>query len=217
MASKKTAKPKTGKVRKAEKRPAAKAPKGAKTLYRVSESTEGRQLIGDFPTADAATKKAKAYVAKHAVPVEVARGRVTGSTFQAEFTDILRPEAAADGEKNAEVAATAEPVESVNSELVTAPAAKPKAKSPRARKAKPAADEPEKLSALDAAALVLAGTPEPMTAPDLVKVMADRKLWESPSGKTPAATLSAAIGREIATKGTAARFRKAGRGRFAAR
>ena len=85
----------------------------------------------------------------------------------------------------------------------------------KGRKAKPAADEPEKLSALDAAALVLAGTPEPMTAPELIEAMASRKLWASPNGKTPAATLSAAIGREIATKGTAARFQKTGRGRFA--
>jgi hypothetical protein len=87
----------------------------------------------------------------------------------------------------------------------------------KARTAKPAADGPERLSALDAAALVLAGTPEPMTAPELVKVMADRKLWASPNGKTPAATLSAAIGREIKLKGNDARFKKTDRGRFAAR
>jgi hypothetical protein len=85
----------------------------------------------------------------------------------------------------------------------------------KGRKAKPAANETSKLSALDAAALVLAGTPEPMTAPELIEAMAARKLWASPNGKTPAATLSAAIGREIATKGTAARFQKTGRGRFA--
>jgi hypothetical protein len=38
--------------------------------------------------------------------------------------------------------------------------------------------------------------------------------WKT-SGKTPAATLSAAIGHEIKTKGTAARFQKMGRGTFA--
>src|SRR5262245_49322025 len=95
-----------------------------------------------------------------------------------------------------------------------------KTKAPKAskgRKAKPAADDAGKLSALDAAALVLAGMPEPMSAPELIQAMADRKLWSSPNGKTPAATLSAAIGREIATKGTQARFQKTGRGRFAAR
>jgi hypothetical protein len=90
-------------------------------------------------------------------------------------------------------------------------------KAGKARKAKPAAADAPRLSALDAAALILAGVPEPMTAPELIQAMADRKLWSSPNGKTPAATLSAAIGREIATKGDAARFRKTGRGRFAAR
>jgi hypothetical protein len=217
MTTKTTTKPRAGKKAKAAKPLAGTPAKGAKTLYRVCEATEGRQLIGDFPSADAATRKAKAYLAKHGVPVEVARGRVTGSTFQAEFTDTLRPEPTADGETNARVAAAAEPVESANGELIAAPAAKPKARGPRARKAKPVADGSKKASALDAAALVLAGTAEPMTAPDLVKVMADRKLWASPGGKTPAATLSAAIGREIKLKGDDARFKKTGRGRFAAR
>jgi hypothetical protein len=95
-----------------------------------------------------------------------------------------------------------------------------KQKTPKAgkgRKAKPVTGTPEKLSALDAAALVLAGSREPMSAPDLIAVMADRKLWSSPNGKTPAATLSAAIGREIATRGAESRFQKTGRGRFAAR
>lgn len=87
----------------------------------------------------------------------------------------------------------------------------------KGRKAKPVTDTPEKLSALDAAAQVLAAAPEPMTAPELIKAMANRKLWTSPNGKTPAATLSAAIGREIATKGTASRFQKTDRGRFATR
>ena len=92
----------------------------------------------------------------------------------------------------------------------------PKAAKPaKARKARSVADEPAKLSALDAAALVLAGAPEPMSAPELIQAMAARNLWSSPNGKTPAATLSAAIGREIATKKTASRFQKTGRGRFA--
>ena len=87
----------------------------------------------------------------------------------------------------------------------------------KARKAKPAADAGERLSALDAAALVLAGHAGTMSAPELVEELAARKLWASPSGKTPAATRSAAIGREIKAKGQAARFVKTGRGRFGGR
>ena len=44
--------------------------------------------------------------------------------------------------------------------------------------------------------------------------MAKRGLWSSPNGKTPEATLYAAILREIGTKGDAARFRKVERGQF---
>jgi hypothetical protein len=91
-------------------------------------------------------------------------------------------------------------------------------KKPANRKAKATTKATaEKLSALAAAALVLADAKEPMTCPELIEGMAARKLWTSPGGKTPAATLSAAIGREIATKGTASRFKKTGPGRFAAK
>ncbi len=73
-----------------------------------------------------------------------------------------------------------------------------------------------KLSALDAAAKVLAMAKEPMNAKELIEAMAARKLWSSPGGKTPHATLYAAITREIAKKGKDARFKKTGRGKFAA-
>lgn len=84
--------------------------------------------------------------------------------------------------------------------------------------AKPAKQEAEKrLSALDAAAKVLAKSKEPMGCQELIDAMAKQKLWASPNGKTPAATLYAAILREITRKGTEARFKKTDRGRFAAR
>ncbi len=73
-----------------------------------------------------------------------------------------------------------------------------------------------KLSALDAAAKVLAGAKEPMNAKELIEAMAAKKLWTSPGGKTPWATLYSAITREIAKKGQDARFKKAERGKFAA-
>jgi hypothetical protein len=44
--------------------------------------------------------------------------------------------------------------------------------------------------------------------------MAAQGSWSSPAGKTPAATLYAAILREIRTKKDQARFRKTGPGRF---
>jgi len=45
--------------------------------------------------------------------------------------------------------------------------------------------------------------------------MAAKGYWTSPAGKTPGATLSSAILRELKMKGTDARFRKTERGKFA--
>jgi hypothetical protein len=61
---------------------------------------------------------------------------------------------------------------------------------------------------------VLAETGQAMSTKDLVGAMAARGLWISPAGKTPAATLYAAILREITTKGADARFQKTGPGKF---
>jgi phage I-like protein len=93
--------------------------------------------------------------------------------------------------------------------------AKVEAKAPKSvRRGKAATSG--KLSALAAAHQVLATSREAMTAPELIAAMADQRLWTSPNGKTPANTLYAAILREINTKGGQARFRKTGRGKFAA-
>jgi hypothetical protein len=96
---------------------------------------------------------------------------------------------------------------------VAPPEPKPEPK-PRTKKARPE-PKPKKVSALDAAAKVLATTGEPMTTKAMVEAMTERGLWTSPGGKTPKATLYAAILREVATKGTKARFRKTAPGHFA--
>ena len=82
--------------------------------------------------------------------------------------------------------------------------------------AKPAAQKPPRRpSLLGLAADVLAASKKPMTAGAIVeKVLAD-KLWVT-AGKTPAATLYAAMIREIKAKGADARFVKTERGLFAA-
>jgi hypothetical protein len=72
-----------------------------------------------------------------------------------------------------------------------------------------------RLSALDAAAKVLGETGKPMTCPELIAAMAAKGYWKSPAGKTPQATLCAAILRDIATKGRNSRFLKTQRGQFA--
>ena len=89
-------------------------------------------------------------------------------------------------------------------------AAKPAPKSKRQR-----------VSALDAAAQVLRALTGDeaklgVTAQALIERMAKQKLWTSPGGKTPQATLYAAMVREITAKGSSARFRKVSKGHFAA-
>ena len=74
--------------------------------------------------------------------------------------------------------------------------------------------KPKRLSALDAAAQVLKAAGQPMRATELITTMEERGLWKSPGGKTPSATLYAAMMREARDKGDAARFRKVDRGQF---
>ena len=86
------------------------------------------------------------------------------------------------------------------------------------KKAKANAEaKPKRLSAIDAAAKVLANAGAPMNCQELIAAMAQEKLWTSPGGKTPHATLYSAILREITTKGKDARFKKTERGKFAAK
>lgn len=101
-----------------------------------------------------------------------------------------------------------------------APAKKTEATKPAAKKAKATATNGEtkskRVSAIDAAAQLLATSKEPMGCKELIEAMAAKGLWSSPGGKTPHATLYSAILREINVKGKDARFTKTDRGRFAA-
>ena len=73
-----------------------------------------------------------------------------------------------------------------------APATDPEPK--KVRKLKVKADlKPKKLSMIKAALQVLQERKVPMTCPEMIDVMATEGLWVSPGGKTPAATLYAAL------------------------
>ena len=98
----------------------------------------------------------------------------------------------------------------------TKAAATPKADKPAKKAKAPKEASEKKLSAIDAAAQVLAASKEPMNAKEMIEQMAAKGLWTSPGGKTPHATLYSAIIREIATKGKESRFVKTERGQFAA-
>ena len=109
-------------------------------------------------------------------------------------TEQLRKEAIASIDKNLAGDGDAKPKDG----------SKKKSKTPRGN---------GKLSGLDAAAQILAKAKEPMGCKDMVEQAVAKELW-SPGGKTPHATLYAAIIREIAKKGKDARFKKVDRGRF---
>lgn len=76
--------------------------------------------------------------------------------------------------------------------------------------------KPRNVSLLDAAAQMLAESTEPMNVKQMLDAVTAKDLWSSPKGKTPLATLAAAILREAQTKGVESRFRKVERGLFAA-
>jgi hypothetical protein len=90
----------------------------------------------------------------------------------------------------------------------------PTASKPKRQRKAPAEPQEKKLSAIDAAAKVLAETHTPMNCQELIDAMAGKGYWTSPGGKTPAATLYSALLREVTTKGDHARFTKTERGKF---
>ena len=100
-------------------------------------------------------------------------------------------------------------------------ATKPTSKNAKNAKPKKKLGEPigvkrveKKLSALDAAARVLAETKKVLSCSELIEAMASKGYWTSPGGKTPQATLCAALQREIVVKKDQSRFKKTAPGRY---
>jgi hypothetical protein len=124
----------------------------------------------------------------------------------------------ADGKQDHEVPGEKEMANNANVEAAAKGKKAKSEKPPKTAKAPktPKAPKPKRVSALDAAAQVLAASEVPMRAKEMIAAMEAKGLWRSPGGKTPEATLYAAIIREIAAKGTAARFKKHERGVFVA-
>ena len=70
------------------------------------------------------------------------------------------------------------------------------------------------LSLLNAAVIVLKACERPLSCKTIIEKAIDADIWHPKTGKTPANTLSAAIRREIKTKGDASRFQLVERGKF---
>ena len=146
------------------------------------------------------------------------KGKATGDTDQATTNPAVTDSPPHDaGQASDDTSKTTTPApESPSADEVTTPVAtdmNAKVKKKGKVKKEP---KPKKVSALDAAAKVLTDAGTAMTTGEMIEAMAKKKLWSSPNGQTPAATLYSAIQREINTKGTASRFTKTERGKFAA-
>jgi hypothetical protein len=123
-------------------------------------------------------------------------------------------------EAHADAADTAAPAQRGAKGKAARPAAQPAEDKKNAKAARGGGEDvsrkPKRMGVLDAAAKVLAASKEPMRAKDMIAAVEAKGLWKSPGGKTPEATLYAAIIREIAAKGKDARFKKHERGVFVA-
>ena len=153
---------------------------------------------------------------------EAATKKATKAALAVTTANIARIEAAERGEQST-TRGDAPRADGANAEVPTATASagsgrkKPggaKVKTP-AKSSKPKKEK--RLSGLDAAARVLKDSKEPMNAQAIVAAMASKGLWCSPGGKTPHATIYAAMVREINLKGRDARFVTKDRGMFAAK
>jgi hypothetical protein len=167
----------------------------------------------EAPAAPAAGETAATEVPRAEVAPAAPEAPATEPAPAAPATEqTVTPEPGAAGPAPAAPEPAAEPVAPVTTTEGTEAPAKPK------RQRKAAAEPKEKkVSALDAAARVLAEEGKPMSCKELIGAMAAKGYWTSPGGKTPDATLCSAILRELATKGDKARFRKVGPGQFASR
>jgi|GEM_PF-624680 len=211
--------------------------KGAKTKQRTEKAKPGTKLIPElaamkFPAKMLAKLEALAEADQDTVLNYVNSGMKINDAYQrtiagkAEQQQQPEPEAAtptAEGANpqadcagqpaqatptpGAETTSAAEATQAADPG--TQPAAKKRGRAPKAK----AETGPKKLSAIDAAARVLAEAGEPMDCQTMIKTMAEKGYWTSPAGKTPAATLYSAILREISIKGKDARFTKTERGK----
>ena len=135
----------------------------------------------------------------------------TGAKPAAESAKDAKPAPAATGGTPDATGAKPATADTKAAKLTTAEVKAAKAAAVAAKAAKPKGER--KGGVLDAAVKVLQAAGKPMHCVDIIKEALAKGLWQT-KGATPAATLYAAIIREVAAKATASRFRKTGRGLF---
>jgi hypothetical protein len=178
----------------------------AKKTSERAPSTKGKSPVAEAMKQAAADDKARA------AEREAAAANGTEQVVEP-ATPAKAATTPAKGKGKKKAAATPDGGKAAADAPQAAQTAKPAPKGKKAKEPKP--ETPKRLSALDAAAQVLAKSKEPMSAREMIAAVVKAGLWTSPAGKTPDATLYSAIIREISAKGADSRFAKVARGRFA--
>ncbi len=197
--------------------PAAKRRKAPKEQAAVADAAVANGPHAAVVAVGQGEGTAAETVSAQTVQHEEADSDVPGAEPAAETHEARPPaQAAEDGPEPAPGSGPA-PAGAVGDAAAAEAAARPQGRGKtRAAKTRPAdaAAKAGKLSALDAAAQVLAEEGRTMGCPEMIAAMAAKGYWTSPGGKTPAATLYSALLNETRTKGTQSRFIKTGRGTF---
>ena len=140
-----------------------------------------------------------------------ATNETTGKKVHIKSAQRLRAEWKKPGAKTAKATPEAAPAADVGPTAKPDAKVAPEAKGKKAKAAKPKGER--KPGILTLAADVLRDAKAPMDCKAIVEKVLAKGLWHT-KGKTPAATLYAAIIREIAAKGKETRFHKTDRGMF---
>jgi len=190
-----------------------------KTTAAAPTTTKSKKADPSAPVAPRSRTKGRKPAANMLEPVPVASAPDTQS-IEATAAPAAVPAGDEARAENAPVAESAAPasagVDAPAAETAAAETTRPEVSGPVPTSTVLASIPAKKMSALDAAAHVLAEAGRPMNCQELIAAMAAQGLWTSPGGRTPAATLYASMTKEIVTKRAASRFQKTGRGQFAA-
>jgi hypothetical protein len=165
-----------------------------------SPSDDGNDEASNSPTSSSSSRRTKAWpteIVPITEPPQAEPDRAEGTAFP----PALNPKVAAGDAPTVSETEAPAPTEAPVEAAATMPAAESLALA-------------NKLSALDAAAKVLAETGQAMSCGKLITAMAAKGYWQSPRGRTSAGTLASALLRELQTKGDKTRFCTSERGKF---
>ena len=195
----------------AEKR--RKAPKGRAAVADTAAAGGPPAAVVEFGQAE---RSAAETAGAQTTPVDGAASNGPGAEAVNETHEVLPPSQASRTRRNPRREAPGAGEGGGDAAATDAPARPQGRGKNRAAKTRPAdaAATPARLSALDAAAKVLAEEGRAMGCQEMIRAMAARGYWTSPGGKTPAATLYSAVLKVKLTKGTQSRFSKTERGKF---